>query len=80
MKIRVKKTLPNNVRGPIILMAKHNGQVKTISVNPGSEFDIEDAVGNKLLGEYCEILEVISYGSSGNSAPKNRMVSEMETK
>lgn len=76
MKIRVKKNLPNNVRGPIVLMAKSEGKAHIYSCVPGGELDVEDKIGNKLLGEYSDILEVISYGET----PTRKVVTSMEVK
>lgn len=75
MKIKVKKNISNTQRGPIVLIAIMPDKKFIKSVELGSEFDIEDSIGNKLLGAYSEILEVVSYG-----APKTRMVESMETK
>lgn len=73
MRIKVSKELPNNGKGPVILMAETKTQKFFQKVMPGSEFDIEDNIGNKLLGQYSDILQVISYGE-----PKVKMINKSE--
>lgn len=73
MRIKVSNELPNNGKGPVILMAQTSKKKFFEKVMPGSEFEIEDALGNKLLGEYSDILQVISYGE-----PKVKMINKAD--
>lgn len=73
MRIKVSNELPNNGKGPVILMAQTATKKFFEKVMPGSEFEIEDALGNKLLGEYSDILQVISYGE-----PKVKMINKAD--
>lgn len=66
MKIKVKKELPNNNKGPILLMVvnEKTKAKKVISASPGQEIELDDVDGHTLLGKHPEFLEVVSYGKA----------------